>query len=157
MWWRSTFFGAYLTELITDLKESSVVSNLMDDFPPICRQDPPKVRFAYVYEHWQRTGETIKYDDIPETMYGGALPVAKKRKSKKKATSEADDDEEVSEPKKKKAKKEKSASSVQIVGSDKPTIQEEVQDLEPTKILNKRTRSDKSVGSSQSLVGTKYF
>ena len=29
--------------LKTDLKESSVVSNLMDDFPPICRQDPPDV------------------------------------------------------------------------------------------------------------------
>jgi len=40
-----------LTELITDLKESSVVSNLMDDFPPICRQDPHEVRAAYVYEH----------------------------------------------------------------------------------------------------------
>jgi len=76
-----------LTELISDLKESSVVSSLMDDFPPICRQDPPEVRAIYVFEHSQITGETIKYDDIPETMYGGALPVAKKRKSKKKETS----------------------------------------------------------------------
>ena len=84
-------------------------------------------------------------------MYGGALHVAKKRKSKKKTTSEVDDDEEASEPKKNKAKKEKGASYVQIVGSDKPTIQEEVQDLEPAKILNKRTRSGKLVGSSQSL------
>jgi len=137
-----------LKEIITNLKESSVVSNIMDDFPPICRQDPPKVRAAYVYEHWQRTGETIKYDDFPETMYGGALPVSKKRKSKKKTTSEADDDEEASEPKKKKAK---GASSGQKVVSDKPTIQEEVQDLEPAKILNKRKRSGKSVGSSHSL------
>jgi len=140
-----------LTVLITDLKESSVVSNLMDDFPPICRQDPPEVRAAYVYEHWPRTAETIKYDDIPETMYGGALPVAKKRKSKKKATLEANDDEEAFEPKKKRAKKEKGASTVQRVGSDQPTIQEEVQDLEPAMILSKRTISGKSVGSSQSL------
>jgi len=27
-----------------DLKESSVISNLMDDFPPICKQDPLEVR-----------------------------------------------------------------------------------------------------------------
>ena len=134
----------------TDLKESSVVSNLMDDFPPICKQDPSDVRVNFVYEHWQRTGETIKFDDIPKTMYGSALPVAIKRKSKKKATSEADDDEEASEAKKKKVTKEKGASSVQRVRSDKPTLQDEVQDLKPTKILNKRTRSGKSAGSSQS-------
>jgi len=38
-------------ELKTDLKESYVVSNLMDDFPPICRQDPPDVRANFVYEY----------------------------------------------------------------------------------------------------------
>jgi len=82
----------------------------MDDFPPIYKLHSPDVRAHYVYKHWERTGETIKYDEIPETMYGGALPVARKRKSKKKATSEADDDEEAFEPKKKKAKKDKRAS-----------------------------------------------
>jgi len=45
------------------------------------------VRAYYVYKHWERTGETIKYDDIPENMYGGALLIAKKRKSKKIETS----------------------------------------------------------------------
>jgi len=138
-------------ELKTDLKESTVVSNLMDDFPPICRQDPPDVRANFVYEHWQRTGETIKFDDIPETMYGGALPVARKRKSKKMITSEADDVEEASEPKKKKAKKAKDAPKQEATNSVVPTIQDEVQDLEPAKILNKRTRSGKLVGSSQPL------
>ena len=52
------------TKLKTDLKESFVVSNLMDDFPPICRQDPIEVQTNFVYDHWERTGETIKYDDI---------------------------------------------------------------------------------------------
>ena len=33
-----------LRVLSTDLKESSVISNLMDDFPPICKQDPLEVR-----------------------------------------------------------------------------------------------------------------
>jgi len=60
-------------------------------------------------------------DQVPEEMYGRTLPVARKRKSKKKATPEADDIEEASEPMKKKAKKEK-----QAVGSDTPTIQDEI-------------------------------
>ena len=32
----------------TDLKESSVISNLMDDFPPICKQDPLEVKVMYM-------------------------------------------------------------------------------------------------------------
>jgi len=84
-------------------------------------------------------------------MYGGSLPVAsKKRKAKKNATSEADD-EEASEPQQKKAKKTKDAPQEQLVGFGVPTIQDEFQDLEPAKILNKRTRSGKTVCSSQSL------
>jgi len=84
-----------------------------------------------VYEHWKTTGETIKFDDIRDTMYGGALPVApKKRKSKKQATSEDVDEEESSEPKPKKAKKEKAVVKVNVVGSAMPTIQEEVQEVE---------------------------
>ena len=59
--------------------------------------------------------------------------------------------EEASEPKKKKARKVKDASKEQAVGSGVPTIQDEVQDLEPAKILDKRTKSGKTVGSSQSL------
>jgi len=84
-------------------------------------------------------------------MFGGTLPVARKRKSKKKATLEADDVEEASEPKRKNAKKEKQAPQEQAAGSDIPSIQEEVQDLEPAKILNKKTRSGKTVGTSQPL------
>jgi len=123
-------------KLETDLQELSVLSNVMDDFPPICKEDPPDVKAHYVYEHWKATGETIKYDDIPDTMYGGALPVApKKRKSKKQATSEDVDEEESSEPKPKKAKKEKVATQVNVVGSAMPTIQEETDDLEPVKII----------------------
>ena len=123
----------------------------MKDFPPIYKQDPLDVRANFVYEHWQRTGETIKFDDILETMYGGALPVARKRKSKKMITSEADDVEEASGPKQKKAKKAKDAPKQQATDSVVPTIQDEVQNLEPVKILNKRTKSGKSVGFSQTL------
>jgi len=151
----STLYNMHLVKTVirmdTDLQESNILSNLMDNFPPICKQDPLDVRAHYVYEHGKATRETIKYNDIPDTMYGGSLLVAsKKRKAKKNATSEADD-EEASEPQQKKAKKTKDVPQDQLVGSGVPTIQDEVQDLEPAKILNKRTRSGKTVGSSQSL------
>jgi len=151
----STLYNMHLVKAVirmdTDLKESNILSNLMDNFHPICKQAPPDIRAHYVYEHWKATGETIKYSDIPDTVYGGSLPVASKnRKAKKKATSEADD-EEAFEPKKKKAKKAKDSPQEQLVGSEVPTIQDEVQDLEPAKILNQRTRSGKTIGFSQSL------
>jgi len=140
----STLYNMHLVKTVirmdTDLQESNILSNLMDNFPPICKQDPPDVRAHFVYEHWKANGETIKYSDIPDTMYGGSLPVAsKKRKAKKKATSEAAD-EEVFEPQPKKAK---SASQVTEVGYAMPTVQEEVEDLEPVKIIEQRTRGKK--------------
>ena len=102
-----------------------------------------------MYKHRKATGETIKYDDIPDTMYSGSLPIAsKKRMSKKKATSKPTEDKEASELKPEKAKKEKDS---QGVGTSMPTIQEEAQELEPSKILNRRTRGGNSTGSSQSL------
>jgi len=147
----STQKNMYLVEEVvkmnTDLKESNILSNLMDDFPQICKQDPIVVQTTFVYDHWKTTGEIIRYSDIPDTMYGGSLPVAtKKRKSKKKVASEATEEEEASEPKHKKVKKEKA--NLQGVGSAMPTITEEVLDLEPVKVLNKRTRGGASSTSS---------
>ena len=139
-------------KLDTDLKESDVVSNLMEDFPPISMQDPLDVRVNFILKHYETTGETIRMEDIPKTMYGGALHVASKKKrklTKEEYLLEADDDEEASEPQKKKAKKAKVAPQVEATGSDRPSILEEVQDLDPAKVLNKRTRSGKSVETSQ--------
>ena len=120
------------------------------NFSPICKQDPIDVQTAYMYDHWNITGEVIKYSDISDTMYGGSLPVAtKKRKSKKKSASEAAEEEKASEPKPKEVKKEKG--TLQEVGSAMPTISEEILDLEPVKVLNKRTRGGASSGSSLSL------
>jgi len=42
--------------LSTDLKESTVLSNLMDDFPPICKQDAIEVQVMYMADHFERTG-----------------------------------------------------------------------------------------------------
>jgi len=94
----------------------------MDNFPPICKQDPIDVQTYFIYDHWEKIGETIRFDEVPKEMYGGTLPVARKRKSKKKATSKADDVKEASESKKKKAKKEKQASQGKATGSGIPSI-----------------------------------
>jgi len=127
-------------KLNTDLKESTAISNLMEGFPPICKQYPLDVQLYFIHDHLKATGETIQLEDIPEQMYGGALPVAKGRKSKKRALTEAEYLDEASEEPPKKSKK---AKVVEATGSALSTIQEEVQDLEPVKVLNKRTRSGK--------------
>ena len=77
-------------KLKTNHQESYAVCNLMDNFPPICKQDPLDVHIYYIHEHLKTTGEYIKLEDILEEMYGGTLHVARKRKSKKKGTLEDD-------------------------------------------------------------------
>ena len=98
--------------LETDLKESRTVSNLMEGFPLICKQDPLDVQLYFIHDHLQSIGENIQLEDIPEQMYGGALPVAKSRKSKRKLVSEAEYLEEASEQPAKKAKKAKKDKAV---------------------------------------------
>jgi len=53
----STLYNMHLVKTVirvdTDLQESNILSNLMDNFPPICKQDPLDVRAHYVYEHWK--------------------------------------------------------------------------------------------------------
>ena len=44
------------TQLSTDLKESDVVSIMMEDFPPICRQDPFEVQMNFIKDHFATTG-----------------------------------------------------------------------------------------------------
>jgi len=66
--------------LKTDLQESFAVSNLMYNFPPICKQDPLDLQIYYIHEQLKTTGEFIRLEDIPEEMYGGTLLVARKRK-----------------------------------------------------------------------------
>jgi len=129
----------------SDMKESRAISNLMEDFPPICKQDPLDVQLYFIHDPLQATGETIQLEDIPEQMYGGALPVAKGRKSKKIALTEVEYLDDASEEPPKKSKKAKVAEATDFALS---TIQEEVQDLELVKVLNKRTRSGKEAEPS---------
>ncbi|RHN45365.1 hypothetical protein MtrunA17_Chr7g0229991 [Medicago truncatula] len=138
-------------QLESDLKESHAISNLMENFSPICKKDPLDVQMNYIKDHFASTGTRISLQDVPENMYEGALPVAKSRKTKRKAISKDDYLEEAAEQTSKKAKKsqKEKASSELDVGSDMPTIQEEVQDLDAERVLNKRTRSGKEAASSQ--------
>jgi len=131
------------------MKESKAISNLMEDFPPIWKQDPLNVQLYFIHDHLQTTGKTIQLEDIPEQMYGGALPVAKSRKSKMRALTEAehldDDAFEKSSKKANKVKKEKAFTQADPVV---PSIQEEVKDLAPSEVLSKRTRSGKQAKPS---------
>jgi len=138
-------------KLESDLTESMIVSDLMDDFPLISKEDHPVVIAEYAVWYYKETGIALNIDQLPDTLGGAPLRIASKKKKSNKRASEAVDIEEASEPKKKKANKAKDVYQEQATGSDVQSIQDEVQDLEPVKILNKRTRSGKTVGSSQSL------
>jgi len=137
-----------------DLKEFDAVSIMMEDFPPICKQNPLEVQMNFIKDHFATNGIKIRLEDVPETMYGGALTVAKSRKTKKKALTKDEylgDALEQSAKKAERAKKDKKAAVQEnIVGTAIPTIKEEVEDLEADKILPKRTRSGKVVATSQS-------
>jgi len=137
------------TKLSINHKEFDTMSNLMDDFPSICKQDPLDVQINYIKDHFSTTGKRIRLEDVPETMYGGALPIAKSRKTMRKSLTKDEYLEDASEHPSKKAKKETASTKVNEVGPVVPTIQEKVQDLDADTVLNKRTRSGKVVSTSQ--------
>jgi len=111
------------------MKESRATSNLMEGFPPICKQDLLDVQLYYIHNHLKRTGENIQLENIPETMYGGALLVTKSRKSKRNPLTEAEYLKDASERPTKKTKKAKKDKVAEATVSGLSTIQEEVQDL----------------------------
>jgi len=46
-----------ITKLEKDLKESIVSSNLMEGFPPTCKQNALDIQLFYIHDHLQSTGE----------------------------------------------------------------------------------------------------
>jgi len=62
-----------------DLKESTVQSELMMDFPPISKEDNPEVLVEYIAAHAKETSETIQNEDIPDTSNGAPLRIKGKR------------------------------------------------------------------------------
>ena len=127
--------------LKTDMKESEVVTYLMVDFPPISKQDPLEFLAAYVLHHYQDTGDVITYSQIAPTRSNAPLKISRKR-----ITKDQFDEEDVEEKPIKKAKKAKKDKVSEPVA---PKIQEEVADLEPVKVLEKRTRGGSSEAASQ--------
>jgi len=106
----------------------------MTEFPPISKEDNAEVLIHFVNHHFQETGEIINLNSILEIADGGSLRVARKRKSKKSAS------EVVDEPKSKKHKQPRRALILNVVETTLPLIQEEVDELEPFKVLKSRTR-----------------
>jgi len=119
-----------------DMKKSDVISDLMEDFPPISKEDNPEVLTAYVITHFKGKGDIINYSVIPDTMGGAPLRVKGKRKSKKVV--------EESEPKPKKQKKSKKAPKLNVIEPSLPIIHKEIADLGPVEVLNKRTKGETS-------------
>lgn len=122
-----------VTKLQIDLSESHVRSDLMKDFPPICKKDPIDVQMYYIKDYYEATNKVIKLDEVPEEMYGGAVPLARGRRSKRKMTAEEYLDVEKS------AKKAKVTSDkLKIGGSAMSSIEEVAEDINSSVILSIR-------------------
>jgi len=113
------------------------MSDLMVDFPPISKEDHPEVLAYYVTQHYKDIGDVIAWSQIPSKANA---PLKISRKMRKKDES---DEEEIDEkPKKKQANKDKASKSAAL------DLQEEVADLEPIQVLEKRTRGGTSEAGS---------
>ena len=115
----------------------------MDDFPPIYKQDPLEVRVMHMKEYFEMTGQTIKISDIPDEIYGGALPIAKSRKFQKRKMTEAEYLDDTPEQVAKIAKT--TAPQPNSKGSDVPSFQQEALEQDAFGVLNKKNRSKKQV------------
>lgn len=132
--------------LKSDMQESQIVSYLMVDFPPISKEDNPKVMAVYVVTHFEQTREIINYSGIPKNAIGVPLKVASKKRKSKKVVSKAVKE---SKPKPKKQKKSKKSPTLNFIESTLPEIQDEVADLGPVEVLSTRTRGGSSGAASQ--------
>ena len=141
--------------LSTDLKESSVISNLMDDFPPICKQDPLEVKVMFIKEYFELTGQVIRISDIPDEMYGGALPIAKNRKSLKRKLTEPEYLDDTPEFAAKVAKT--SASQTHSTASDMIIPHQEAQEADDSEHQDPKNVVEISSGNSSSHISSDSF
>jgi hypothetical protein len=73
----------------------------------------------YIKDHYEATNKVIRLEDVPEEMYGGALPRARGRRSKRKMTAE-----EYLEVEKSVKKAKVASDKLKIDGSTMPSIEE---------------------------------
>jgi len=118
-------------KLKTGLKESVIVFDLMEEFPPISKEDHPVVIAKYVAWYFKEAGIALNIDQLPDTLGGAPLRIASKKRKLNNNTSEAVEGE-ASEPKSKKPKQSQKASKVKVE-SALPSIQEEQVELEPSR------------------------
>jgi len=124
----------------------------MDDFPPICKQDPLEVRVMFIKEYFELTGQVIKISDIPDEMYGGALPIAKNRKSLKRKMTEAEYLDDTPETAAKVAKT--SAPQTHSTASDMIIPQQEAQEADDSEHEDPENVVEISSGNSSSHVSS---
>jgi hypothetical protein len=63
------------------LKASSIVSELMDDFPPIFHEDHPEMLAQYISQYFLHTGEVISWEQIPDHPNEPLKAIRRKRKA----------------------------------------------------------------------------
>jgi len=92
----------------------------------------------YMKEYFEMIGQTIKISDIPDKMYGGALPIAENRKSLKRKMTEAEYLDDTPEHA---AKIEKtSASRPNPTTSDMLLLQQEAQEADDYEVLTRKNK-----------------
>jgi len=124
----------------------------MDDFPPICKQDPLEVKVMFIKEYFELTGQVIKISDIPDEMYGGALPIARNRKSLKRKLTEAKYLDDTPEFAAKVAKT--SAPETHPLASDMIIPQQEAQEADDSEHEDPENVVDISSGNSSSHISS---
>jgi len=122
----------------------------MDDFPPICKQDPLEVKVMFIKEYFELTGQVIRISDIPDEMYGGALPIAKNRKSLKRKLTEPEYLDDTPEFAAKVAKT--SASQTHSTASDMIIPHQEAQEADDSEHQDPKNVVEISSGNSSSHI-----
>jgi len=120
----------------------------MDDFPLISKEDPADVRAHFVYENWKLLEKQSSMMTSQTPCMVALFQLLLKRESQRRKQLQ-------------KLLKMRNLLNLSLrrlrrrkmfgVGTFMPTIRKEAQELEPAKILNRRTRGGNSTGSSQSL------
>jgi len=95
-------------------------------------------KVMYMKEYFEMTGQIIKISDIPDEMYGGALPIAKNRKSLKRKMTEAEYLDDTPEFAAKIAKS--SAPQPNPSASDMLLLQQEAQEADDYEVLTKKNK-----------------
>ena len=71
----------------TYLTKSMILYDIMEDFPPISKEDHPRVIAEYASWYFKETGRVIDIDNLPDTLGGPPLRIASKKTKSNKSSS----------------------------------------------------------------------